>query len=112
MAVEGFYNPDDFDFQKVEDIGGRNYSVQIMFFLFLILAVIIFMNILLAVTVASVKNLENQGKFRQICRRKKFIIISSFLWKWFDSIPLLRVKRILEECKEYNSHKVHYRVIQ
>ena len=47
------------------------------------------------------------GKFRQICRRKKFIIISSFLWKWFDSIPLLRVKRILEECKEHNSYKVY-----
>ena len=107
MAVEGYYNPADFDFKEVDEIGGRNYSVQIMFFLFLILAVILFMNILLAVTVASVKNLENQGKFRQICRRKKFIIISSFLWKWFDSIPLLRVKRILEECKEHNSYKVY-----
>ena len=45
MAVEGYYNPADFDFKEVDKIGGRNYSVQIMFFLFLILAVILFMNI-------------------------------------------------------------------
>ena len=106
MTVTGYYNQAEFDFNKTTEKGSGSYSAQIMYFFFLIFCIVIFMNVLMAVTVNSVKNLQNRGKYLQNSKRKKYIVMCSYLWKIFDLIPCLRVLRILESCKQNNSYTV------
>ena len=106
MTVTGYYNQAEFDFDKTIEKGTGSYSAQIMYFWFLLFCIVIFMNVLVAVTVNSVKNLQNRGKYLQNSKRKKYIVMCSYLWKIFDLIPFLRVLRILESCEQNNSYTV------
>ena len=53
---------DDFDYHQIEENGGSNISVQIMFVFFLICISLIVMNLLLAVTVNKTENLVIESK--------------------------------------------------
>ena len=65
---------EDFDFHHVEEKGGLNYSVQVMFVFFLICISLIVMNLLLAVTVNKTENLAEKSKKMRAASRIKDVI--------------------------------------
>ena len=69
MMVDELNYVDNFDYNKVHEIGGRNVSVQIMFVAFMLCMSLIVMNLVLAVTVNKTENLAVRSKM--IMARKK-----------------------------------------
>ena len=65
---------EDFDFHHVEEKGGLNYSVQVMFVFFLICISLIVMNLLLAVTVNKTENLAEKSKKMRAASRIKDVV--------------------------------------
>ena len=66
MTVNGYYDHGDFGYDNIQAFGGRNYSTQIMYLLFLVLMNIIFMTLLTAITVNSTRNLRNRYEFKLV----------------------------------------------
>ena len=66
MTVNGYYDHGDFGYDNIQAFGGRNYSTQIMYLLFLVLMNIIFMTLLTAITVNSTRNLRNRYAFKLV----------------------------------------------
>ena len=101
MMVDELNYVDNFDYNSVDEIGGRNVSVQIMFVAFMICMSMIVMNLFLAVTVNKTENLADRSRmiFAQrkiihlIGARKCFLIFKSCIEcfaKVTHRIPLLK----------------------
>ena len=71
MMVDELNYGDHFDYNQVDEIGGRNVSVQIMFVAFMICMSMIVMNLFLAVTVNKTENLADRS--RMIFAQRKII---------------------------------------
>ena len=86
----------DFEFNEVNNTGGRNYSIQIMFVLFMISMSILIMNLLVTVAVNNTENLAERSEL-MLSRRK-----TSFLEEFTSYKKKIIVKQlfdILEMCK-------------
>ena len=95
MMVDDLDYP-DFEFNEVNNIGGRNYSIQIMFVLFMISMSILIMNLLVTVAVNNTENLAERSEL-MLSRRK-----TSFLEEFTSYKKKIIVKQlfdILEMCK-------------
>ena len=87
----------DFEFNEVNNTGGRNYSIQIMFVLFMISMSILIMNLLVTVAVNNTENLAERSEL-MLSRRK-----TSFLEEFTSYKKKIIVKQlfdILEMCKK------------
>ena len=114
MMVNGFYDDEDLD----ENAIGRAGSAQLMYLLFMVGMVIIFMNILLAVTVNITKNVKDQSKLLQSKRRINDIIISyrifpRFLsnlmnWLCWGIFKYTTPMSILKQCQNENTYKASF----
>ena len=95
MMVDDLDYP-DFEFNEVNKTGGRNYSIQIMFVLFMISMSILIMNLLVTVAVNNTENLAERSEL-MLSRRK-----TSFLDEFTSYKKKIIVKQlfyILEMCK-------------
>ena len=86
MMVGELNYGDEFAYDAVDEVGGRNISTQIMFVLFLISITLIIMNLLLAVTISKTEDLVNQSRLMQATRRIDDVILSTSSPIWFDKL--------------------------
>ena len=99
---------EDFDFHKVREKGGQNYSVQVMFVFFLVCISLIVMNLLLAVTVNKTENLVTKSKKMRAASRIKDAIETidhKYLASCCSCFKGLR-QPILPRCKKDNNYFV------
>ena len=71
MTVVGYHDPPDWDYKKIEEDGGQNWSTQLLGVLYILIGPFLLMNLLLAITVNITKNLRMRGKFLQTKIRVK-----------------------------------------
>ena len=69
MMVDELNYTDNFEFNKVNEDGGRNYSTQVMLVLFMISVSILIMNLLITVAVNNTENLAERSEL-MLSRRK------------------------------------------
>ena len=68
---------DHFLYSEVNDLGGRNVSVQIFFIAFILLVSIIIMNLLVALTVSATEKLREDGEIILAEKRMKDLVKGS-----------------------------------
>ena len=96
MMVDELNYNDNFDYNKVDEIGGRNVSVQVMFVVFMICMSLIVMNLLLAVTVNKTDNLAVRSKIIMAKRKINHLLGAREVFKIFK--PFLRCLEYVTAC--------------
>ena len=72
---------DHFVYNEVEEFGGRNFSVQVLFLIFVIFVSIIIMNLLVALTVSATGKLREEGEIIQAEKRMKDIVKGASIFR-------------------------------
>ena len=65
---------DHFQYDQVDETGGRNFTIQLFFVLFVVFVSIIVMNLLVALTVSATGKLREEGEIIQAEKRMKDIV--------------------------------------
>ena len=108
MTVVGYHDPPDWDYKKIEEDGGQNWSTQILGVIYILIGPLLMMNLLLAITVNNTKNLWMQGKFLQTKTRVKdffrYACMPVLLWLFRKIAPGFV---IMEEFKKQNGKMVN-----
>ena len=112
VMMTGEMDASHFDHKYVQKNKGRNYSVQIIFIMFLFLISLIINNLLIAVAVERTEDLKSSSKLMQAKRRIAFI--ESLSYKWYMKVikipsfllPLFEVPQpILKKFEKQNKLK-------
>ena len=96
MMVDELNYSDNFDYNKVHDVGGRNISVQIMFVAFMISMSLIVMNLLLAITVNKTENLVDCSRIVLSQRKINHLVGAREFHRIFK--PILKVIEKVTKC--------------
>ena len=113
MMVGEFNYDYIFDYDTVEQTGGRNHSIQIIYLFFVISMSIVVLNLLIALTVSKIDDLKHKSKLIQAKRRIDDVAslkIYYDLKRKIRNIPILKKimdidMTILERCQNRNGPK-------
>ena len=108
MTVVGYHDPPDWDYMKIQEHGGQNWSTQILGIIYILIGPLLLMNLLLAITVNNTKNLRMRGKFVQTKTRiKDFFRYALFSDASFAFRKIAPGFVIMEEFKKHNGKMVN-----
>jgi len=65
---------DHFIYHEVQEIGGRNHSVQLMYLLFVLMVAVIIMNLVVAMTISATNELRHESEIIQVKKKVKDIV--------------------------------------
>ena len=96
MMVDELNYTDNFEFNKVNEDGGRNYSTQVMLVLFMISVSILIMNLLITVAVNNTENLAERSELMLSRRKIDLLEEITAIKKKFFFRHLLKIPKLLK----------------
>ena len=85
---------ENFIYHEVKEIGGRNYSVQIMYLLFALMVAVVIMNLIVAMTISAADDLKVESEIIKVYKQVKDIVtdgqVAAKLKWWFNTADCLR----------------------
>jgi len=84
---------ENFIYHEVKEIGGRNYSVQIMYLLFALMVAVVIMNLIVAMTISAADDLKVESEIIKVYKQVKDIVTDGQVAarsNWFTTADCLR----------------------